>query len=329
MDETTRIVHLTRRIPRDEATNGGTGLLLDPASLWPDPPELFDAHHAVIADALSEERRPGVMAFVLSPPGIEGRLWLQATETLRAGSIGRHGFADLYLPGRPGLSLRHCMVLVRRLEDAVRIHLVDLQSSGGIHLAGGEPLAAIDADGHLFLQAPGVVLAFFPTGVPLPWDPSAARPFATLPPVVPTRTQSPPRPIFDGSDRFHLSTAIVREGPVEIRPEALCLPDEVPAGQLVLSSDTATQTLRIGYSALDRGVVLGRYDRCSGSRVLDDHRVSRVHALVFRRDHTLWIADVGSTNGTFLDGEEIRCAPLRPGAAVELGPVRARWVGLD
>jgi pSer/pThr/pTyr-binding forkhead associated (FHA) protein len=55
--------------------------------------------------------------------------------------------------------------------------------------------------------------------------------------------------------------------------------------------------------------------------VIDFPEVSRTHALIFRQDGQTYIADLGSSNGTWLDGERIRSTPtpVNSGATISLG----------
>jgi hypothetical protein len=328
--EQTRLVVLKEARERNEADNEGT-VIINLARPRFSPAQLFERHHRELANILRNESRPGVMVFVLEPGAIQGRLWLAATDELRSGSIGRHTCVDLYLPKQSSLSLRHCLVLVRRLDDAVRIHVVDLSSSAGLVTEDLEEVSAMDVDGHFFLLVPGAVLAFFPTGLALPWDPESKDPFASLAPRKISRKPEPPRPRWGGDlHRDDSSTAVVRHGPVELGSETLCLPEEVPAGRLTILSTGGRQQLAVGFSALDCGVVLGRYDRCSGCRALSDETISRVHALLVRRDEGLFLADAGSTNGTWLGDTELTCARFTPKTAYRLGAkATVSWEALD
>lgn len=70
--------------------------------------------------------------------------------------------------------------------------------------------------------------------------------------------------------------------------------------------------------------------RKRGDLVLDDPLVSSTHAKVMCRDDGFVIQDMGSTNGTLVDGRLIREAPLRPGAEISIGNSRlVLFVGLD
>jgi membrane-bound lytic murein transglycosylase D len=65
------------------------------------------------------------------------------------------------------------------------------------------------------------------------------------------------------------------------------------------------------------GFRIGRGTECD-LRVEADP-VSRTHAEVFLREGGWWVRDLNSTNGTWLDGERLTEAPLRPASQVQLG----------
>lgn len=67
-----------------------------------------------------------------------------------------------------------------------------------------------------------------------------------------------------------------------------------------------------------RSLVLGRDPVCD--IVVDDAEVSRRHARLIAQSGGYAIEDLGSTNGTFVDGDRIRTVvTLRPGASLRLG----------
>jgi len=77
-------------------------------------------------------------------------------------------------------------------------------------------------------------------------------------------------------------------------------------------------------------VLIGRSSRCSGSRALTHGSVSRVHALLIRRDGRILLADAGSTNGIWRDGEQVKCAGVEHGVEYCLGEhASLRWCTLD
>jgi DNA-binding NtrC family response regulator len=59
--------------------------------------------------------------------------------------------------------------------------------------------------------------------------------------------------------------------------------------------------------------------------VIDHPTVSRNHLVVRRQGDRFLVQDLGSTNGTFLDGAQVREAYLRPGVLIEVGDVKLRF----
>jgi hypothetical protein len=61
---------------------------------------------------------------------------------------------------------------------------------------------------------------------------------------------------------------------------------------------------------------IGRLD--TNDIVLDDFKVSREHALLKYADGKFTLIDLASTHGTFVDGEGVERATLRPGAKIQI-----------
>jgi pSer/pThr/pTyr-binding forkhead associated (FHA) protein len=57
----------------------------------------------------------------------------------------------------------------------------------------------------------------------------------------------------------------------------------------------------------------------SNDVILEDARVSRHHAQLRYRARRFWVTDLGSTNGTFVNGERISETGLRDGDVISLG----------
>jgi pSer/pThr/pTyr-binding forkhead associated (FHA) protein len=77
----------------------------------------------------------------------------------------------------------------------------------------------------------------------------------------------------------------------------------------------------------DEPLVIGRK---RGDLLLDDPLVSSTHAQLIPRDDGWVIQDLGSTNGTLVDGRLVREATLRPGAEISIGNTRmVLFVGLE
>lgn len=71
-------------------------------------------------------------------------------------------------------------------------------------------------------------------------------------------------------------------------------------------------------------VVLGRHSQCDIR--LDDTSVSKLHCLFVLSEGMIWVRDLGSTNGTHVNGHRIRRAALLPNDLLEIGRIRFRVV---
>src|ERR1700730_7552679 len=71
--------------------------------------------------------------------------------------------------------------------------------------------------------------------------------------------------------------------------------------------------------SLGEEITVGRGGGC-GIAPPDDHFVSTVHARLFRRGEDVFVEDLGSRNGTFVNGESVAAPPrLRRGDRVQFG----------
>jgi hypothetical protein len=75
---------------------------------------------------------------------------------------------------------------------------------------------------------------------------------------------------------------------------------------------------------LREGATMGRAD---GVEIpIDDPFASSVHARIFPRGHFMYIEDMGSTNGTYLNGRRLRAAErLKVGDTVRIGETEYRY----
>ncbi len=147
-----------------------------------------------------------------------------------------------------------------------------------------------------------------PPAAPVRTEPApdvAAIPAAAQPLPPPT----PPAPLGDpGGTR-------VFEG------EALAVPVVAPPH---LPPRSAALVLAGLHRTLDRRVVsLGRSKDCD--LVVDDPSASRRHAEVHSENGDYWLVDLGSTNGTEVNGRRIDRAKLEPGDVITIGQTRVSF----
>jgi len=90
--------------------------------------------------------------------------------------------------------------------------------------------------------------------------------------------------------------------------------------RLVLSLDGVT--LREVPVAKDR-TTIGR--RSHNDVVIDNLAVSGEHAVVFRAGEDLYIEDLGSTNGTTVNGQPIKKHVMRGGDVIDIGKYRLKY----
>ncbi len=84
-----------------------------------------------------------------------------------------------------------------------------------------------------------------------------------------------------------------------------------------------TDKAGISYPLEQAGVTVGKAPE--NDLVIDHPTVSRNHLVVRRQGDRFLVQDLGSTNGTFIDGAQVREAYLRPGALLEVGDVQLRF----
>ncbi len=72
-------------------------------------------------------------------------------------------------------------------------------------------------------------------------------------------------------------------------------------------------------------VRIGR-GRTNDIQLASDGEISRRHCLILRQRDSFYIEDMGSTNGTVVDGEPVSLAQLLPDAQIKLGESLFRFV---
>jgi FHA domain len=139
-----------------------------------------------------------------------------------------------------------------------------------------------------------------------------------------------------GTKTFERRMAAIMSVPAgtDVRPLVADLLDEEPAWRRTLTAlaESARDALpapRLHPSPIaahplvsHARVVLGRGPACQV--VFAEETVSRRHAELRLEDGVWHLRDLGSTNGTWVNGRRVREAEVRPGDEVRLGAVRFR-----
>jgi hypothetical protein len=100
-------------------------------------------------------------------------------------------------------------------------------------------------------------------------------------------------------------------------------PEEAPAARLV-AVDTGQVALNQPVVALGEVVSIGRGD--GNDIVINDSFVSHEHACISRYKQGYWLADLHSTNGTYLNNERVKEeVQLHKGDLVRIGAVTFRF----
>jgi hypothetical protein len=301
------------------ASNDGTRFGAMPRALHGDPAEAFNANQAELARTLAQLSAPGLAMFVVSPQGLVGHSWSARTDVLRSVSIGRHSFCQFALDASEFVSLRQVLVLVGRTSDPWRARVIDLSTQWGFTDDEGRIHRHVAFERVGVLGLPGFWLYFVETGKPLPWNGKAASPWDTL--VARTYQAA------SGAERARVRRPMVAEvsrvtsygAPLSFTSRELLRPDEEAAGVLLVQAEEGVARLPVGAAALERGVLLGRDDRCGALGFRLSSQVSRVHALVLGIDGEVFIADTGSTNGLWEGSRRQRLARMETGRSFGLG----------
>ena len=134
--------------------------------------------------------------------------------------------------------------------------------------------------------------------------------------------------------RAHAAASVRNLGPPRAAADVAAPPRErFDHTQVVSSPSTSAPQLVLRKGGADPGrampltgnrVVVGRQQTCHF--VIDDTTVSREHAAFVKRGVTWWVVDLGSTNGTLVNGVQAAEQPVTFGDRVELGEAVVEFV---
>src|SRR5437764_9607582 len=245
---------------------------------------MFRKHFAALRAAHAAQQQEGVLVAAIDRTGLfDAHVHLRLPQSGIAHLIvGRHERCDFVLSRDPDVSLRHVLVRATRgASGQIQLRAIDLRSRVGLLSEDGRRCEAIASRGPLFLHVASYVLLLLPTGPSVrPWtrDPDdtwrgfSPRSQEILPPPQPLKPRAAP-------------------GPASGRLATITTTSSSPqAGDL-------TSTHAVWSDQLERGILVGRDDRCSHGG-LDEGNLSRVHLVLLSVDDEVWAIDTASTNGT-------------------------------
>jgi pSer/pThr/pTyr-binding forkhead associated (FHA) protein len=253
-------------------------------------------------------------------------------------TIGRHTSCDLRLECDEAVSLRHLVVGIRPSRGGLRLRLCDLATGVGLRTEDGFGCEALASEGAAFVSVGDYQLLLLPTGhlAPLPWAAPAANAWAAIPERVyfDKRTTSRAgrypasvrlQPVPQGRS---ITTQIV-DPPMPLRQKRPPPGTRGPRiGSVLLTASGLRERYDVHAADLDRGVLIGRYERCAFGA--EDDRLSRVHLMLLRDGDQIWAIDTASSNGTTADGTAIRQVRLTTHTQLDLADaVTFRWTADD
>ena len=213
--------------------------------------------------------------------------------------FGRDATCDVVVPGKD-VSRRHAEIV----QTPKGYLIVDSSTNGtmvnDVRIEGQRLLARAD----VITIGEEKFRFYADTAAPAPPAPQPAPP----PPPEPPATPLPPT---QGSAPAAKLRETVHGMPAAPRPSA------APLGNLLIRSGSLKgQRLAVRTPVVN----IGRADY--NDLVIPDESVSTTHAKLQRREGVWVLIDLDSTNGTFVDGDQIKGeVPLAPGATVRFGEI--------
>ena len=233
--------------------------------------------------------------------------------------FGREAGCDIVVPNKD-VSRRHAEIV----SSAQGYLLVD-SSINGTFVNGGR------VEGQRLLARSDIIkigdhdFRFYADKAPDPAGAEAALPL-TSPPAETPAPPAPPPPTGAAVRLSHTMHGLPVPAPVAPpRPVARASGASLPmATFLVRSGSLKGERLTVRVPVVN----IGRADY--NDLVLPEESVSGTHAKLTRREGVWVLSDLGSTNGTFIDGERLTGdAPLTPGNVVRFGDVSLMFEPTD
>lgn len=242
--------------------------------------------------------------------------------------IGRDAGCDVVITGK-AVSRRHAEIMVTPkgyllVDSSTNGSFVNGQRIQGQQLlARGDVIQCGDNEFRFYADAAAAPAAPAPAATPAAAPPPATKP--ARPAAAPVKPATPPaqRPAAAGAE-YRLSNTL--HGVPGARPGAAPVSAAGALAHIVVRNGP----LKGRRFAIRVPVVnVGRAEY--NDIVLPDDSVSTQHAKIQRREGIWVVVDLGSTNGTLVDGARVTAdeVPLAPGALLRFGDVQAIFEPTD
>jgi hypothetical protein len=175
------------------------------------------------------------------------------------------------------------------------------------------PTVTLLEDADLAIGEFGIATRMAQPPAAQPAPPAPAPPLASPPAPAPLPTPTVPPPAPPAPPAEVGGTHVFAESELAPAPPLPVIPSR--SGALVLAG------MRRQLDAST--VVLGRAKECD--LVIDDPSASRRHAEVRSENGDFWLVDLGSTNGTEVNGRRIERAKLESGDVITVGQTQLRF----
>jgi len=296
----------TRGISSDELTLHGQRPESRPREAAPGAYEAFVIAYERIRALARVIRAPAAIVAAVTPQ----RRLLDAVLVEDASSliIGRHGRCGLRLTGRE-VALRQSALLVLAEGDTTTTRVWDLNTGTPFFTEEGQPSAALSADGPCYFTVHGHGIWVIPADLAATWPARTDDAWAALPRRVLIDRRPAEASVRDRQPAAHPTSRPppeAREAEKEIShvtlsgaPLVLGEPEDVEVGWGTLRIEHGARRRQHHVSAerLERGVLVGRYERCGLAIDPTERDISRVHALLVKIGADLWAIDTASSNG--------------------------------
>ncbi len=183
-----------------------------------------------------------------------------------------------------------------------------------------DPVVAYDTAAHPILdRSPAAVVVDLPDELPaVPPATPGPGPYGEI-----ARLDMPDRDFLRSEDATNVPDEAAPEIPATDRAHSQSTAEVLAAGiepRLIVESGPSQSGLEL---PLGGGLTIGRSE--SNDLHLDDSYLSHMHARILRRGSFFYVQDLGSTNGTFLNGQRVEHAQLRVRDTLRMGETTLRY----